>query len=238
MDMMYQQQEALEIEWISYINATQVMDTRANAKAVQDDEHFANYSAHLSATERDIVVREWWEEKARRESSLAVQVFTQSRMARKMLEEISKMSAVMVKFMVTADRSFQFKDSTWKLPGDSIRSFGFQRIKFTQVNPFGWAPNAPKGPFLVSALQVYHDDGTPIEVDKQEEPISVMSEHSSFASASCFYWEWEANNGLGGWAQKGLLNNEKGCSTTHLSIVAMFLDITAPINEFPSAEEA
>merc|ERR1719421_406471 len=62
-----------------------------------------------------------------------------------------------------------------------------------------------------------------------------MAEHSSFASASCYFWDWEANNGLGGWAQMGLLNNETGCSTTKASLIAMFLDVTEPLNQYAVA---
>jgi len=101
-----------------------------------------------------------------------------------------------------------------------------------------WAPDTPRGPFLIDALEVYTRDGTVIPVERQANPISLLGEHSSFAAARCLFWDWQSNNGLGAWESAGVLNSDNGCASTHLGIIGMFLDFSAPIVELPSAQES
>merc|ERR1719386_249922 len=71
-----------------------------------------------------------------------------------------------------ADKSFHFKDSKWKLGGKSLGSFGYGHIKYTEVNPMSWSAGAPVGPFLVSSLEVFSEDGTFIPVERESQPLS------------------------------------------------------------------
>jgi hypothetical protein len=258
---MFDQQELLELEWKAFINASDTQAAYSNAQAALDDEYFANYTSHLAAAEREVVVREWWEERARLEALTASAAYKQSRFTEQMFEQISSIMSTLVKFMVNGERvktfnfpmgqiligktkdllntseDFHFQDPKWKIAGAVTGAYGFGEIKFTQVNPMSWATNAPKGPFLVSSLEIYRDDGTQVPVQGEPQPLNIMTEHSSFASASCFYWDWQENNGLGGWSQSGVLNSENGCSSTHLSVIGMFLDVAATDDgiELPSS---
>jgi len=261
---MIESQEKLELEWISFIKATNSQENYIKAQSALDDEYFANYSAHLDPAEREIVVREWWEERARVESQTASASYQDSKMTQQVMSNIRAITATLVKHMVTGEntkefnfpmggisigktkdlttsgQSFRFEDQKWKLSGDNDQAYGFGSIKFTEVNPMSWATESPKGPFLVNSLEVFREDGSYVPVQREPKPLSIMSEHSSFASASCYYWDWQENNGLGGWSQNGVLNNENGCTTTHLSIIGMFLDVVASDEgiEMPSSMDA
>jgi len=196
-------------------------------------------------------VREWWEERARTESLEASRTYQQAQLTRKSMGTIQKIESILVKYMVSgelpkdfsfpmgdirigknrnmqeADTSFALKDKKWKIKGDSLGAYGFGNIKYS-VNPMSWSADAPIGPFLVQALEVFSEDGTPVPVEREPQPLSIMQDYSSYASASCFYWDWEARDGLGGWSEQGLLNSENGCATTHLSLIGMFLDAIVP----------
>jgi len=260
-DSMYKSLEALELEWLAYIRSNNDMNARIQADKARDDEYFANYSAHLSAEARESVVRRWWEERARREAAGAAATYSSSRLTKKVLEQVGRVGGMLVKHMVTgeqakefafplgvirlgkarsladADPSFRFQGEKWRKEVEDSSSFGFGSIKFTRTNPMSWAPGSQMGPYLVSSLEIYRDDGTRIPVEREAKPISIMSEHSSFASASCYFWDWEAGNGVGGWTRTGVLNAGNGCSTTHLSIFGMFLDEDSPIIELPSGTD-
>lgn len=257
---MFSAQEGLEREWAAYVNATEAQNLAVELDRVRDDELFANYTANLDPVERETVLRQWWEEKARTASTEQSRLFSRSQQTQQMMQQVGTVCASMLHHMVNqekkefpfpmgkvrfgksrdlqaADATFTVKDPKWNLPAETAGSYGWQSVEFTEMNPLAWSPSSPTGPFLVTTLDLYNADGAHLQVNREAVPLDIMADHSSFASAACAFWDWEANGGLGGWATTGLLNGENGCSTTHLSIVGMFLDVSAPLIELPSAVE-
>eukprot|EP00929_Paragymnodinium_shiwhaense_P121831 TRINITY_DN9420_c0_g2_i2.p1 TRINITY_DN9420_c0_g2~~TRINITY_DN9420_c0_g2_i2.p1 ORF type:complete len:2538 (+),score=510.05 TRINITY_DN9420_c0_g2_i2:206-7819(+) len=258
---MFSAQELLELEWLKFITAVEKLEDYGRVEAARDEEYFANYSAHLGAAEQEAVLRRWWEERARLEAAASAQVFTLSQLTRQMMAGFSRVSGLLVKYMVSgesakefnfpmgtirigksrdlsdADLHFSLQDPNWKLPTDAEGAFGWMTVKFSKANPLQWADEAPTGPYLITALEVFDNEGAQLEVERQTRPLSVMSEHSSFASAGCLYWDWQANSGLGAWSRKGILNSDMGCTSTHLSMIGMFLDAEEVVVELPRAAE-
>lgn len=244
--------EAVEQEWLSYVS-----DAEAAAQALQrqrqnEEAFLANYSANLGPEERQVVLLSWAEDKARVQAATQTVLQSRSNQTKQMMGQIGKVCAAVLSFMLNtekkdfnfplgairfgrardltiADSAFAIGDPSWAIPYDVDGSYGWQNVKFTQVNPLKWAPSAPPGPFMISALDLYDTALQRVEVQHQSVPITVMADAGSFAAGQCQYWDWEANGGLGDWSRKGLLNGEQGCSSTHLSVIGMFLDATLPV---------
>lgn len=220
---LYEAQEDLELKWEEYMEVAQAQASYAKQQAAKDDEFFANYTAHLPLAERETVLHAWFEEKAQREAKEAERLYSLSSLTRKLITSISGICGEVIRSMragdnfkefkfqlgnirvgktrnlQSADSAFSLGDPRWKLSAGQSGSYGWQNIQYTEVNPWNWAPSTPNGPFIVSELEVYNDEGTPLPVIQQSKPISLMTGHQSFAAATCVYWDWEANNGLGSW---------------------------------------
>lgn len=255
---MFEAQESLETDWLGFVGAASRQDSETLLRAVLDEEYFLNYSSQLPEDERESVLAQWYEQKAVREADEAMQRFKVSLITRKMLEQISNICGVLVKYMGSsgelskeylfpygqirigksrdlrvADPSLNLSDSQWTLPPSASGGYGFEAVTFTEKNPLAWSSDTVAGPFIVTALEVFGDDGKQLKVEKQTNPVKVLSEFSTYASAGCFYWDWSGNNGLGEWSRQGVLNNNEGCVSTHLSVVGIFLDPELTAIELP-----
>ena len=118
---------------------------------------------------------------------------------------------------------------------DPRHSYSFEYIEYKN-NPYAWATQsldvggAPPSPEVeVITLIPFTGAAEMLSVKNEPEPIRVFADRDVFASARCMFWDrfWPDTAG-GAWSDRGLLNDGRGCLTTHLSDVGIFIDGLVP----------
>merc|ERR1719409_1684725 len=69
------------------------------------------------------------------------------------------------------------------------------------------------------------------ELDITNEPnaIRVFANYDLLSSGLCMFWDRFAPDTAGGaWSSRGILNDGRGCLTTHLSNMGLFIDGRMP----------
>jgi len=255
-----QAEEALELAWLTSYAEIEALARSSSQATVQDEQYISNYTAHLSARERDSVLRRWFAEKARLQLRSDEIRAARVRVTRNMFDEITRIGGVIVKQMAVnedarvftfplgtikvgknldlllADSSFELPDSRWRLGISSTEAWGWLCISFN-ADPLTWALGNPisGSPSKIFSLTIFEQDGQEVVVSQQPTPITLMSDQSGLAQSSCSYFDWTGDGGRGGWSHRGVLSNDVGCVSTHLSVIGMFLDVAAPVVELPEA---
>ena len=68
----------------------------------------------------------------------------------------------------------------------------------------------------------------PLIVRNEKTPIRIFADMDLYASMICLFWDRTLpRTAGGGWSPRGLLNDGRGCLTTHLSDIGLFLDGSA-----------
>ncbi|CEM23760.1 unnamed protein product [Vitrella brassicaformis CCMP3155] len=255
LEKMFIEQEEFEISWQSYIENLYEGEENITTFRAQDFQFFINLSDYLTAGERDVSRLRWKEERARTTQQEAKVFFQKGLTVKRLASMISQVCSSVFRLLnpgekakdfdfplgrvrvgrtrnlTQSDESFSFQSENWQIPDGEERSYGYCKVMFTmELQPWAYAEKGPAGPFIMQAFAVYDDAGAQLAVEEEAKPVNTLTEHSSFAVATCWTWDWESNLGLGQWSRAGILNNEKGCSTTLLAeplgVVGQFLDVT------------
>eukprot|EP00930_Biecheleria_cincta_P039523 TRINITY_DN27167_c0_g2_i1.p1 TRINITY_DN27167_c0_g2~~TRINITY_DN27167_c0_g2_i1.p1 ORF type:complete len:2805 (-),score=431.05 TRINITY_DN27167_c0_g2_i1:54-8468(-) len=114
-------------------------------------------------------------------------------------------------------------------PDNPVTGFAFQYVEYSR-NIYDWATRNEKGGFdpdvnMLTTLVVLK--ASTLELDKEEiqDPIKVFADYNLLSNVICLFWDRFAANTPGGkWSSQGIVNNEEGCLTSHLSDFGIFLD--------------
>jgi hypothetical protein len=136
-----------------------------------------------------------------------------------------------------AHSSFTFPKQ-FQVPSDSpdfptadnpVTGFAFQFVQYTR-NIYDWATRDDKGGFdpdvnnLVSLIVL---KASTLELDAKtlDDPIRVFADYNLLSNVICLFWDRFAAGTPGGkWSSQGIVNDEQGCLTSHLSDFGIFLD--------------
>ncbi|CAE7364418.1 unnamed protein product, partial [Symbiodinium sp. KB8] len=103
--------------------------------------------------------------------------------------------------------------------------FAFLFIEYTR-NIYDWSDSNP--PSSESKLITVHVlKGSTLELDNEssEEWIRVFADTSLFSNVVCLFWDrFAAGTAGGAWSSTGVVNDDTGCITSHLTDFGIFMD--------------
>merc|ERR1719197_189281 len=128
---------------------------------------------------------------------------------------------------------FSFPDR-FAVPPDSPDdlAFSFQYVEY-DINVYGWAPSTPPSlentVVTLNVMKANPFAEKPLIVRNEKTPIRIFADMDLYASMICLFWDRTLpRTAGGGWSPRGLLNDGRGCLTTHLSDIGLFLDGREP----------
>jgi len=116
-------------------------------------------------------------------------------------------------------------------PDNNITGFAFEFVEYSQ-NIYSWAPSNPLGSneSKLVTLIVMKANSQDFLDRKAPLPIRVYADMELYSSVQCLYWDRFTRNTAGGaWSSEGIMNDGRGCITTHLSDIGIFVDGIVPL---------
>ncbi|CAE7270334.1 unnamed protein product [Symbiodinium sp. CCMP2592] len=137
----------------------------------------------------------------------------------------TNLSSVMPQFVFPA--AFQVPPDSRDFPTatNPFTRFAFLFIEYTR-NIYDWSDsNPPSSESKIITVHVLKGSTLELDNESSEEWIRVYADTSLFSNVVCLFWDRFAPGTAGGaWSSTGVVNDDTGCITSHLTDFGIFMD--------------